>query len=195
MTKSWYWIRWTEGLEYAVCRLPTLVGAWNTTRVLGLIFPLVQADPEIRFFHLRHVWSSSCRNTKWRGGKILAGWGVQTIRRRPRLLFSKSYSAIIYCGTSMAMPLPLPADAYAYHSDPFGHRRHHHDLPSVCSFDSPWANERPDSPNFPDFANSINPDDFIPLEELLETSSPSLDSCCSYQTEVDFKVDTLLLES
>lgn len=53
----------------------------------------------------------------------------------------------------------------------------------LCPIDSPWDIETPAPHKLDDLNASMNLDDFIPLDELLEVSLQSLDSTCSDRTE------------
>ena len=82
----------------------------------------------------------------------------------------------------MANALSLPYKSLHLYGSPQGPTQPRSAVRSYCPFDSPWDNDAANTGRMDDMSVSMNLDDFIPLDELLDASLHSLDSACSDRT-------------
>ena len=87
----------------------------------------------------------------------------------------------------MANNMPLPFEPPCCSDGQYSVRQPFFVLPSACPIDSPWENENTSARKLDEIGASMNLDDFIPLDELLEASLHSIDSTCSDRTSFQVK--------
>ena len=82
----------------------------------------------------------------------------------------------------MANAMPLAFEPLCCHVERYSIPQPQYTLPPACPIDSPWDIEDSSARKMDEMGASMNLDDFIPLDELLEASLQSLDSTCSDRT-------------